>query len=197
MKIIIGIGNKGNKYKVTRHNVGFIILDKFAEKLQLEFNKKRHKYDFTGSSIDASCFVLIKPNTYVNLSGLAVKQTLLDFDQGINSILVISDDINLPLGQIRLRKSGGDGGHNGIASIIETLESNKFVRLRFGVGNDFDNGKMANYVLSPFTHDEIIQIEPKIDYCISVIENFIQFGLNKTFEYYSQSINKINSQLTN
>jgi PTH1 family peptidyl-tRNA hydrolase len=197
LKIIVGIGNKGNKYKLTRHNVGFIILDKFAEKLQLEFDKKRQEYDFTGSSIDASRFVLIKPNTYVNLSGLAVKQSLTDFNQEINSLLVIADDINLPLGKIRLRKSGGEGGHNGIASVIESLGSKNFARLRFGVGNNFEKGDMANYVLSPFTKTEINYIEPKINYCISIIENFIQFGLNKTFEYYSQSINKINSQLTN
>ncbi|GAB4149519.1 MAG: aminoacyl-tRNA hydrolase [Ignavibacteriales bacterium] len=197
MKLIVGIGNKGNKYKLTRHNVGFIILEKLADKFQLKFDKKRHEYDFTGSSIDASRFVLIKPNTYVNLSGLAVKSALNDFHETIESLLIISDDINLPLGQIRLRKSGGDGGHNGLSSIIENLESNKFPRLRFGIGNDFTKGNMADYVLSEFTKAELVELEPKFEYCFSIIETYIQFGLNKTFEYYSQSINKINSQITN
>lgn len=197
MKIIVGIGNKGNKYKLTRHNVGFIILEKLANKLQLKFEKKRHEYDFTGSSIGTSRFVLIKPATYVNLSGIAVKAALNDFNEDIESLLVISDDINLTLGHIRLRKSGGDGGHNGLFSIIESLNSNEFPRLRFGVGNKFDKGNMADYVLSDFSKTELELLEPKFEYCFSIIENYIQFGLNKTFEYYSQSINKINSQLPN
>lgn len=197
MKLIVGIGNKGAKYNLTRHNIGFILLDRFANKYQLEFTEKRPEYVFTGSTLNASRFVLIKPTTYVNLSGIAVKKALEDFSTTIESLLVISDDINLPLGSIRLRKSGGDGGHNGLLSIIENLETKNFARVRFGIGKDFAEGKMADYVLSKFSETEINELKEKFDYSISLIENFIEFGLNKTFEYYSQSINKINSQLTN
>lgn len=193
MKVIVGIGNKGAKYNLTRHNVGFILLDMLAKKYQIEFKKTRHEYDFTGSKLNASLFVLIKPNTFVNLSGIAVKKALEDFSSNLASLLIISDDIHLPLGQLRLRKSGGDGGHNGLTSIIETLGTEKFARLRFGIGNTFQNGKMADYVLSKFAEEELISLKTKFDYAISLVENFIEFGLNKTFEYYSKSINKINS----
>jgi len=197
LKIIVGIGNKGVKYKLTRHNVGFILLDKLANKYQIEFQKTGHEYDFTGSKLNASLFVLIKSNTYVNLSGIAVVKALYDFEASNDELLIISDDLNLPLGEIRLRKSGGDGGHNGLHSIIQSLGTNNFARLRFGIGNNFDNGEMADYVLSKFSNSELNQLENRFDYAISLIESFIEFGLNKTFEYYSKSINKINSQLTN
>lgn len=190
MRIIFGIGNPGKKYDETKHNIGFQILDQFAEKHKLEFRASNKDYYETGSELHASRFLLIKPVTYVNLSGLAAKDVLDKHDVRIEDFLVITDDLNLELGKIRLRKSGGDGGHNGINSIIYQLEDDKFPRLRFGIGNEFEKGNMANFVLSKFTEKELNLIEDDIDFAINLIEEFISGGIQKTLDYFSKESSK-------
>jgi PTH1 family peptidyl-tRNA hydrolase len=193
LRAVLGIGNPGSEYSGTRHNIGFNILDYLAVKWKLEFSPSKKDYYFTGGNINASRFILVKPSTYVNLTGIAAEQVIGEYEIELEDLLVICDDINLEPGQIRLRTSGGDGGHNGIVSLIYTLESDKFPRLRFGIGNDFENGLMADYVLEKFCNDEIEIIEPQIKFTSEIIENFIIGGTKQMLEYYSIQSNKINS----
>lgn len=193
MRAVLGIGNPGLNYTGTRHNIGFSILDHFAAKWKLGFSPSKKDYYFAGGTIDASRFILVKPSNYVNLSGIAAKQIIEDYDIGLENLLIVCDDINLDLGKIRLRISGGDGGHNGIESIIYQLESDQFPRLRFGVGSNFGDGSMSDYVLQKFSSDEVKLIEPKIKFVSGIIENFVTGGTKQMLEYFSIQSNKINS----
>jgi PTH1 family peptidyl-tRNA hydrolase len=137
---------------------------------------------------------LIKPTTYVNLSGIAAEDFFDHHEIDITEFLVVTDDVNLDEGKIRIRKSGGDGGHNGIHSLIYHLGSELFPRIRFGVGNKFDKGEMADYVLSPFSEDNIEQINNQIDFAVELMEKFIINDFQTMLDYYSKSLqNKINS----
>ena len=191
MYLIVGLGNPGKKYELTRHNIGFLILDKFASKKNLHF-KKKENYQYVEGSTGSSTFFLLKPITYMNLSGIAVSEFLSKINIPLENMLVIVDDVNLELGKIRLRKSGSDGGHNGLKSIIYHLESNQFPRLRFGIGNKFE-GELAEYVLSKFSDEELSSINYSLEFSIELIENFIHGGYKLMLDYFS----KINSQRKN
>lgn len=199
MRAVLGIGNPGTKYEKTRHNVGFMLLDKLAEKYKLTFKPSKGEYYFTGSNINASPFFLIKPVTYVNLSGIAAKDVLQNYDLATEDILVVTDDLNLENGRIRIRQSGGDGGHNGIHSIIYHLESDQFPRLRFGIGNNFEKGDMKRYVLKPYSATELELLKNDFEFAIELIENFITGGLNRMLNHFSKAVQvqKSNSELSN
>ncbi len=193
MRAVLGIGNPGSQYAGTRHNIGFSILDYVAAKWELGFSPSKKDYFYAGGSIDASRFLFVKPSTYVNLSGVAAEQVIKEHNIKIEDFLIVCDDINLDLGKIRLRKSGGDGGHNGIESLIYHLDSDQFPRLRFGVGSDFKEGLMANYVLEKFSDDELELIEPQIKFASDIIKNFIIGGTKQMLEYFSIQSNNNNS----
>lgn len=176
MRIILGIGNPGSRYINTRHNIGFMLLDYFAAKNNLSFCSSEKDYQYAVGRFEDFTYALVKPSTYVNLSGEAALGALQKFDSSIEDILVLADDINLPTGKIRVRMRGGDGGHNGMNSIIYHLESDEFPRMRFGIGNDFEKGFMAEYVLSKFTKEELTQLEGPFDAALSLIECFIHGG---------------------
>lgn len=190
MRAVLGIGNPGRKYENTRHNIGFIILDNFADRHNLLFKASKGDYDIAGSANSASPFFLVKPTTYVNLSGTAVEDFLNSYDIRLEDLLVVTDDVNLEPGKIRIRRSGGDGGHNGIASIIYQLQSDQFPRLRFGIGNDFQKGEMADFVLEKFSEEDIKIINPAIKTTLDIIEHFIVGGLDTALNFFS----KINQQ---
>jgi len=190
LKAIVGLGNPGKRYQLTRHNIGFIILDTFAQKHNLEFSPGKGDYYFVGSVLDTSHFNLYKPTTYMNLSGIAVRQILETDNIELDELLIISDDINLDTGKIRIRESGGDGGHNGLSSIIYQLNSDKFLRLRFGVGNDFEDGKMPDYVLQNFYENEWEIIRLSVDFSVSLIEQFIVGGKQLMLNYFSKEQSK-------
>lgn len=190
MKAIVGLGNPGKRYQLTRHNIGFIILDTFAQKHNLEFSPGKGDYYFVGSVLDTSHFNLYKPTTYMNLSGIAVRQILETDNIELDELLIISDDINLDTGKIRIRESGGDGGHNGLSSIIYQLNSDKFLRLRFGVGNDFEDGEMPDYVLQNFYENEWEIIRLSVDFSVSLIEQFIVGGKQLMLNYFSKEQSK-------
>lgn len=185
MRVVVGLGNPGTKYNLTRHNVGFLILDRLAEKYSLEFKPSKKDYYYSEGLLDSSDFFLVKPTTYMNLSGEAV----LDFTDlhpvNVEDILVLVDDVNLLPGQIRLRKSGSDGGHNGIKSIIYHLQSDSFPRLRFGIGNEFEKGEMANFVLARFNKNELKDLEKSLDLSVKLIEKFICGGYKSMLDFFS------------
>ncbi|MBN1300894.1 MAG: aminoacyl-tRNA hydrolase [Melioribacteraceae bacterium] len=187
MRAILGIGNPGSKYENTRHNIGFKILDKFAERHKLVFKSSSDDYYYAGSFIKASPFILIKPTTFVNLTGQAVIQLLEKYKIDLKNLLVVLDDVNLPPGKLRIRKSGGDGGHNGLYSIIYTVMSNEFPRLRFGIGNDFEYGTMADYVLTQFNKEETDLINGSIISSVRLIEKFIEGGIELMLSEFSKS----------
>ncbi len=193
MKIIFGIGNPGKRYELTKHNAGFILLDKLARKHNLQFVPSKGDFYYAGNGDSTiSPFVLIKPTTYVNLSGNAALD-LLDIYNFVpkDDLLVVCDDLNLELGKIRIRKSGGDGGHNGIKSLIYQLQTEEFPRIRFGIGNNFESGQMKDYVLSKFSDDELRDVDKNFDLGIELIENFIKNGLKGMLDHFS----KLNSSV--
>ncbi len=191
MKAIVGLGNPGVRYKNTRHNIGFIVLDAFAEKHKLSFIPDKGEYYSVGSNLNTSHFYLYKPTTFMNLSGNALLHIIETNNIELDNLLIITDDINLPTGNIRFRETGGDGGHNGLSSIIYSLETNKFNRLRFGVGSNFEDGKMPNYVLDNFYENEKEIIRLGVEFSIKLIEKFILGGKKEMMNFYSNEINKV------
>ena len=191
MKTIIGLGNPGKKYELTRHNIGFMIIDTFAQKYKLEFSPSKGDYYSVGSVINTSHFSLFKPTTYMNLSGVAVNEIVDNDNIKLDDLFIISDDINLDTGKIRIRESGGDGGHNGLSSIIYHLNSDKFSRLRFGVGKDFEEGKMPEYVLQNFYEYEREIIRLSVDFSVTLIEQFILGGKKNMLNFFSKEQSKI------
>lgn len=190
MRAVFGIGNPGGKYEATRHNIGFIILDNFVEKHGIKFKHKSASFLSAIGSIEGEDFILIKPTTYVNLSGVAAFSILNENNIKIEEFLVVCDDINLTLGDIRVRAKGGDGGHNGLKSIIQNLSTQNFPRLRFGIGSDFINGELADYVLGEFSDDEIAKIEKPLEFSLDLLESFIKGGFKSMLDMYSRSNQK-------
>jgi len=188
LRAIFGIGNPGNRYDKTRHNIGFIILERFAEKHNLLFTSSKYDFYSTRGELENCPFFLIKPTTYVNRCGLAASDFFDENNIEILNFLVVSDDLNLPEGKIRLRKSGGDGGHNGMNSIIYHLESDQFPRLRFGIGNQFNDGEMANYVLNKLDDEKLASLKPDIDFAVLLLEQFVLGGYQKMLDYYSKNV---------
>lgn len=216
MRVVAGLGNPGTKYELTRHNVGFQILDRFAEKHRLRFKSSKKNYNYSEGVINTSSketsqsrhclpdrqaadrlaeqiedshdFFLVKPATFMNMSGEAILDFVRDHPVDLENLIVVFDDVNLPLGEVRLRKSGGDGGHNGIKSIIYHLQSNSFPRLRFGIGNEFEKGEMAQFVLDKFSKDEFKIIDESIKFAVGLIEEFIYGGYKTMLDYFSKNV---------
>lgn len=189
MRAIIGIGNPGRKYIFNRHNIGFQFIDYFAEKKKLEFKPSKFDYYYSEGELGNIPFVLIKPSTYVNLSGVAVLSSVTRYKIDIEDILIVVDDINLEFSEFRLRKSGGDGGHNGLSSIIYHLNCDQFPRIRIGIGNNFEKGDLPKYVLSDFDKDEQIKLKSTFEMSTQLVESFILDGYNAMLNTYSRLIN--------
>lgn len=189
MKAIIGIGNPGDKYQLTRHNIGYIFVDYLADKLGLKFSQTLFSYQEARGRFGDVPFVLIKPTTFVNLSGVAVAQVMENLSLTTDDILIVYDDINLEEGLFKIRKSGGDGGHNGIKSIIYHINSQNFSRLRIGVGNKFKSGEMVRFVLSSFDFEAMKRVEPVLDTSFDMVKAFVENGEKAMYD--------INSRLNN
>ncbi|MBK7630998.1 MAG: aminoacyl-tRNA hydrolase [Ignavibacteriales bacterium] len=196
MHVIVGIGNPGSRYKNNRHNVGFQFLDYFCSKKLLSYKASKFEYHFAEGEFSGFPFVLIKPDTYVNNSGLAVLDCINHYKIDVTKILVIVDDISLNLSDIRIRRSGGDGGHNGLSSIIYHLNNNDFSRLRIGIGNDFESGNLASYVLSDFDENDLMQLKKSFEISTILVESFISDGYNKMLSAFSRlkNLDKLNKE---
>ncbi|MDP2039368.1 MAG: aminoacyl-tRNA hydrolase [Ignavibacteria bacterium] len=195
MRAIVGLGNPGKRYELTRHNVGFMVLDKFAEKYNLSFRDTEFDYVFSEGRVDdTSDFFLVKPTTYMNMSGVAIASFMRTHNLTAEDIIVIYDDLNLEAGRIRPRRSGNDGGHNGVRSLIGQIQSEMFPRIRFGIGSKFEKGKMIDFVLSRFLDSELRLIEPEISITIELLEQFVIGGVQHMLDYYSKLANQSNSQ---
>lgn len=176
--LIVGLGNIGAEYAATRHNIGFRVLDAFAEASNTSFKTERYG-DIASLRLKNKQLILLKPSTYMNLSGNAVRYWKEKEKIDLENILVIVDDIALPFGAIRIKPSGSDAGHNGLKNIAEMLGTQAYPRLRFGIGNNFPRGCQINYVLGAFTLDERQQLPARIDVAVHAIETFVLQGLQK------------------
>lgn len=183
--LIAGLGNIGAEYENTRHNIGFMVLDKIAADKQLRFLEKGNAF-ITETKHKGRTFYFIKPTTYMNLSGKAVRYWMNELKIDKQNCLVLLDDLALPLGTLRLRPKGSDGGHNGLKSIDADLQGNNYARLRFGIGSEFSKGKQVNYVLGKFTNDEMKIITPKIEKAIEMIFAFGTDGIQNTMNNHNE-----------
>lgn len=189
--LIVGLGNPGKEYEQTRHNIGYIALDRFVESLNIEnkdkryeFSVERHAY-MTEVKVKGRTLILIKPTTFMNLSGKAVRYWLDKEKIPIENLLIIVDDLALPLGTIRLRMGGSDGGHNGLKDIIAALGHNKFNRLRFGIGNDFAKGRQIDFVLGKIEGEDWNVVDNKLDMCCDIIKSFATIGMDRTMNMFN------------
>ncbi|MCC8120160.1 MAG: aminoacyl-tRNA hydrolase [Bacteroidales bacterium] len=174
--LIVGLGNIGAEYVGTRHNIGFMILDAFAQASNISFSTQRCGDVGTGR-IKNQQVVLLKPSTYMNLSGNAVRYWKDKEGIDIDHILVLVDDIALPFGAIRMRSGGSDAGHNGLKSIAECLGTNAYPRLKFGIGNDFPRGCQIDYVLGHFTEEQQATLKERIDIAAEAVRDCVLAGL--------------------
>ncbi len=183
--LIAGLGNIGPEYKNTRHNIGFQILDALAGASNISFNDKR--YGFVAEyQFKSRIFILLKPTTYMNLSGRSVSYWLQKESIEVSNLLVLVDDIALPFGTIRLRAKGGAGGHNGLESINQILGRDDYARLRFGIGDNFHKGFQVDYVLGEWNKEEEKELPAKIDTCIEVIKSFGTIGTERTMNLFNK-----------
>lgn len=182
--LIVGLGNIGPEYHNTRHNIGFKVLDALAESSNIFFSPDRYG-DRATLKHKGRTFILIKPSTFMNLSGKAVNYWLQKEKLAADKLLVITDDIALPFGKIRIRGKGSDGGHNGLKNINQLLGHQNYPRLRFGVGNDFPKGQQVGYVLSQWTNKEEVDLKPRIELCCQAVLAFGTLGLNRIMSEFN------------
>ena len=174
--LVIGLGNPGAEYKNTRHNIGFKVLDKLASLSNISFSTDRYA-DVAEVKFKGRNLVLIKPNTFMNLSGKAVNYWLQNTKINAANMLVITDDISLPFGVLRMRKKGSDGGHNGLKNIQAVLKNSNYPRLRFGVGDDFSRGKQVEYVLDDFSDEDYTTMNNRMEMAVKMIQAFATIGI--------------------
>jgi PTH1 family peptidyl-tRNA hydrolase len=202
MKLIVGLGNPGARYLHTRHNIGFMIADATAERTHLRLSsgrsatakrstwtawlRRQDLAEFGQGTYEGHAFALLKPLTFMNRSGEAVAHYVRALNLDLQDILVIFDDISLPVGTVRLRKKGGAGGHNGVQSMIDHLGTDEFPRLRFGVGSDFERGQQVDYVLSPFAPDEQETVDAAITQATDAVLTAIREGIDIAMNRYNR-----------
>lgn len=186
MRAILGIGNCGFRYQYSRHNAGFLILDYVSNILSVDFRASKGDYYFCKGKLNQTPFYLIKPCDFVNNSGIGAKQFLQDVQVSLSNFLVICDDVNLPIGKIAVRRNGGDGGHNGVASIIYHLNSNLFPRLKIGIGNDFPAGQLSDYVLDDFSKEDERELPTVLKKSSMLIQEFILGGIDSMLDANSR-----------
>lgn len=182
--LIVGLGNIGEKYENTRHNIGFKILDYLAKKESLTFETQKLG-DVTTYKIKGRTFILLKPNTYMNLSGKAILYWLTKEKIPLENLLVITDDLNLPFGSIRVKTKGSDGGHNGLKDTQDKLNTSKYNRFRFGISDAFSKGRQVDYVLGEWSEEENNKLEERLDKSIELIKSFGLAGINNTMNSFN------------
>ena len=182
--LIVGLGNPGDEYAGTRHNTGCMILDAFAKASNIVFEDKRYGF-VAETSLKGRKLFLLKPTTYMNLSGNAVRYWLNKENIDQSRLLVIVDDLSLPLGAFRLKASGSNGGHNGLGN-IQQLIGQQYARLRMGIGNDFPRGAQVDWVLGKYSDDDMKVLQPSIDCAVDIIKSFVLAGIDNTMNAYNK-----------
>jgi len=185
MRCIVGLGNPGAQYAETRHNVGFLVLDRLAERRQIGVTRGRHRALFGRGQIAGEDCLLVKPQTFMNDSGVAVRRVLQYYRLEPADVLLVYDDIALDLGVMRLRRGGSDGGHKGVRSVIHLLGTDQIARLRLGVGRPPEGASAINYVLSPFARSERERAEQMVGDAADAVELVLREGLEVAMNRYN------------
>ena len=177
--LIVGLGNVGDEYDKTRHNTGFMVLDAFAKASNIVFEDRRYGF-IAETSIKGRKVFLLKPSTFMNLSGNAVRYWMNKENIDIEHLLVIVDDLALPLGTLRLKAAGSNAGHNGLGHIQQILGTERYPRLRIGIGNEFERGMQIQWVLGRYNEEEMKTLEPKLETACEIIKSFVLSGIDFT-----------------
>ena len=189
MKVIVGLGNPGKKYDGTRHNIGFIAMDYMSAKYGIKINKIKHKSLIGEGNIAGEKVLLVKPQTFVNLSGEALREICSYYKVPAENVIVIHDDVSLPCGRLRIRKKGSDGGHNGIKSIIYQLASDEFTRIKIGVGAPPENYDLPDWVLGRFSKEEVSHLSKLVDCVVEeVVPEIIRSGAESAMNNYNGKV---------
>lgn len=183
--LIAGLGNIGDEYADTRHNIGFRVLDALAKASNLVFEDKRYGF-VTTLRVKNQTLILLKPSTYMNLSGNAVRYWMNAKKVPLENLLVVVDDLSLPFGQLRMKPSGSEGGHNGLKHITSVLGTQQYARLRFGIGNDFPRGGQIDYVLGPFPPEQLALMDERLDMACEMVRSFALSGIQFTMNHYNK-----------
>ncbi len=183
--LIVGLGNIGSEYVGTRHNIGFRVIDAFAQKQSAEWMDKRYGA-IAKTRVKNAELTLLKPSTYMNLSGQAVRYWAQQEKIPMENILVIVDDLSLPVGKIRMRGSGSAGGHNGLKNIESCMMTQNYARIKFGIGNEFPRGGQIDFVLGQFSDEDNKLVDEKLDYVGEMIKSFCLQGLDRTMNQYNK-----------
>lgn len=183
--LIVGLGNIGEEYENTRHNIGFWILDALARASNISFSEKRYGA-VAEMKYGGKTFILLKPNTFMNLSGRSVQYWMQKEKIELDKVLIVVDDLSLPLGKVRMRLKGSDAGHNGLKSIHQVLGSQDYVRLRFGIGSDFRRGQQVEHVLGRWTREEEEIVNSKMELCMDIIKAFATIGPERAMTEYNK-----------
>jgi len=187
--LIVGLGNPGDEYAGTRHNTGFMVLDALAKASNIVFDDRR--YGFVGeTSIKGRKVFLLKPTTFMNLSGNAVRYWMNKENIDIERLLVVVDDLSLPLGALRLKGNGSNGGHNGLGNIQSVIGTQQYARLRVGIGNDFPKGMQVDWVLGKYDEEDMTALRPAIDTSVDIIKSFVLAGIDITMNQYNKKKQK-------
>ncbi|ETD19957.1 MULTISPECIES: aminoacyl-tRNA hydrolase [Prevotellaceae] len=182
--LICGLGNPGDEYVGTRHNTGFMVLDAFAKASNIVFEDKRYGF-VAETNLKGRKVILLKPTTFMNLSGNAVRYWLTKENIDQKKLLVVSDDVALPLGAFRLKSNGSNGGHNGLGH-IQQLIGQDFARLRIGIGNDYPKGGQINWVLGRYREEDMNTLQPSIDIAVEIIKSFVLAGTDITMNQFNK-----------
>lgn len=182
--LIVGLGNTGTEYQNTRHNIGFEILDTLAKEHELSFTTEKLA-DTCSLKVKGRTFILVKPNTYMNLSGKAVRYWLQQENIDLSNLLVVTDDINLDFGTIRIKGKGSHGGHNGLKHIQEILNTNQYPRFRFGIGSQFSKGQQVDYVLGTWDTSEKKSLDERLETATNAIISFGLAGIHNTMNQFN------------
>ena len=183
--IIVGLGNPGKEYEKTRHNTGFITIDKLANKYNIEINKEKHKALVGSGTIEGEKVILVKPQTYMNLSGEAAREVLDFYKEDVRNVIAIFDDIDLPLGNIRIKEKGSAGTHNGVKSLVKELGSQDFKRVKVGIGSPTGQMDLISHVLGKFSNEEWEKIDKSSDNAVNAIGIIIRDGILKAMNEYN------------
>lgn len=184
MFVIVGLGNPGKQYANTRHNLGFITIDRFAERHGISVSKIKFKSLIGEADISGKKVLLVKPQTYMNLSGEAVREVVRFYKVAASDLVVVYDDVDIPEGTIRIRSAGSAGTHNGMRSVVCQLATDRFPRIRIGIGRE-DRGELVNHVIGGVTKDEVPILEEQIDIAADALECFIERGIDIAMNRYN------------
>ncbi len=183
--LIVGLGNIGSEYAQTRHNIGFRVLDALAKASNLVFEDKRYGA-VTTLKVKNQTLTLLKPSTYMNLSGNAVRYWMNEKKIPLENVLVVVDDLSLPFGQLRMRPGGSEAGHNGLKHISSVLGTQQYARLRFGIGNDFPRGGQVDFVLGEFTDEDLKTMDERLELAGEMVKSFALSGIQFTMNHFNK-----------